>query len=329
MSYDPAVVAGDSAFFMTENEGIWRVNDSAAAVTRVSPKGFVRGLTIAGINVYYWLNADLYSIPVSGGTPVRVTLKCKEACYLMNSGKDNNYAVVGNTLYFYSFASTGKLDARLRVYKTSGTLKSTKALTDGSGEPQQLVASGKYVYFVNRTESKGWAIWRTSGTVKGTKLFSDLVKGNLKADGRNESISPKLYVSGSGRLTVTTANVPLQLPNTGKIKPYKSFSALSLRTNARSVGKAASDLVARIVLNQRLSAKPSGKLIFYVDGAPVKVVKLSKKHSSKFAVTIPIAGMNGVYVYTARYIPSGNVAPSQQQVLLRVEHGKYISSGKY
>lgn len=84
---------------------------------------------------------------------------------------------VGNHLFFRSYENSNA-----KLWVTDGTETGTILLVQGSPErvirPNQVVALGNKVLFVNEDPVHGEEIWRTDGTVEGTALVTELVPGN-------------------------------------------------------------------------------------------------------------------------------------------------------
>jgi len=76
------------------------------------------------------------------------------------------------------FAATD-VNAGLELWRSDGTTQGTSLLFDiqiggGSGDPQQLTASGRYLYFTADDGFQGRELWRTDGTIMGTQIVKDV-----------------------------------------------------------------------------------------------------------------------------------------------------------
>ncbi|NUQ63575.1 MAG: hypothetical protein HUU20_13955 [Pirellulales bacterium] len=105
----------------------------------------------------------------SDGTPERT-----ERVVGMNSGSISWMSHVNGQVFM---AATGPVGGR-ELWKTDGTAENTRLVKNinpgPSGEPEDFVQSGSFVYFTARHHVYGTELWRTDGTMAGTVLMRDI-----------------------------------------------------------------------------------------------------------------------------------------------------------
>jgi ELWxxDGT repeat protein len=82
------------------------------------------------------------------------------------------------------YAALG-VNGRLVTRDRDGSLWSTDGINEpvllnantGAGRPEEIVAYGAYAYFTGYDEEHGYELWRTDGTLAGTRLEADLEPG--------------------------------------------------------------------------------------------------------------------------------------------------------
>jgi ELWxxDGT repeat protein len=152
--------------------GLWRSDGTEAGTTLVKAEISPHGLTGVGGTLYfttidYSVNSQLWRSDgtESGTIPVTSVGVTPEG-----DGPLPQLTDVGGTLYFVRNAAGGPL------MSTDGTPSGTKLLRSGIS-PRQLTAVGKTLYFEGYDRQHGNELWRSDGTRRGTRLVSDIKRG--------------------------------------------------------------------------------------------------------------------------------------------------------
>lgn len=97
---------------------------------------------------------------------------------------------VGNILFFSAIDLSDRIKGR-QLWRSDGTAKGTTRITDILGpnyggeptnpglgiNPKNLTVVGNVLYFVAQDEIHGLELWRSDGTINGTRIFKDIEPG--------------------------------------------------------------------------------------------------------------------------------------------------------
>ncbi|NOK17258.1 ELWxxDGT repeat protein [Corallococcus carmarthensis] len=211
-SPDNLTVFGGKLYFTADNgvngEDLWRTDGTSAGTARLGgllPAGTTGSgyaLATAGNFLYiryYFSGDDEY-----GFSLVRTDGMASGFVHLVDAPEDNSISdmtAVGNRLFFVQ--NNDEPESSLNV--TDGTPAGTRELFTFPQAPHDLVAFGGRLYFASGPgayeppDYAGDELWRSDGTVAGTKLFKDIRLGALGSEPRELTVF-------QGRLFFTADN---------------------------------------------------------------------------------------------------------------------------
>jgi ELWxxDGT repeat protein len=167
------MTAVGTKLFFVANEKLW-VSDgtSAGTIALTSPLGYTDQLVSFGGKLYFLVNGALWR---SDGTVTGTKL-------LKWSPKSVDELAAGSNYLFMlrGFDFTGPLPA---LWRTDGTRAGLLRLAtvDQLGQPGPMVAAGNRTFFSAYAGAGSWRIWKSNGTVAGTKRLVNL--GNTDRGG--------------------------------------------------------------------------------------------------------------------------------------------------
>ena len=99
--------------------------------------------------------------------------------YVPRSGYPSGFTVMGDSLYFSAYDSSGS-----ELWKTDGTRIGTTRIADiyegePSSYPSGFTVLGDYMYFTASDEENGYELWRTAGS--GAYLVKDIFSGQVSS----------------------------------------------------------------------------------------------------------------------------------------------------
>lgn len=206
------------AYESTTRNELW-VSDGTSTGTKLF-KEFVPGAffdgTISNLTVFKGM---LFFAATSGGansTGVELwktdgttsgTALVKDISPGSNSSNPQNFAVVGNNLFFTAINSNS---SGRDLWKSDGTNAGTQLVKDMSlNNPDfnQLTAVGNNLFFVATDNTYGTELWVSDGTTQGTKVVKDINNGMiaLRQASTPPSSNPDQLTEFGGKL-IFTAN---------------------------------------------------------------------------------------------------------------------------
>ena len=195
------VTVGSTIYFIaddgTNGEEVWK-SDGTAAGTKIVIDPYLGDdnssspdyLTVVGTDLYwraYDENIDedvIFKADASGNISIVINPDNNANNY-KGPFSPNNFAAVGNTLYFqaYSYDNNWNNPTGWELWKTDGTEAGTALVKDiypgwwNNSNPDHLTAVGSTLFFMAQDQFAGYELFKTDGTAVGTVLVSDMNPG--------------------------------------------------------------------------------------------------------------------------------------------------------
>lgn len=199
------VVSGDTLYFAANDSELWKSDGSLEGTVRLAQAGVPEGdrpkigeIEVVGSGIYFTVTNRiglhwLWRFDGDSGTAEMIPRDGGSSSWR----KLDNLRTARGKLFFQG--DEGRID-RLALWCGDGSLAGSVNLgwLSLKANSDQLLAMGDLMYFTTIDAFTGGELWRTDGTVEGTKLVKDIVAGSSSSHPAHFCVAgPWLYFAAT------------------------------------------------------------------------------------------------------------------------------------